>query len=293
MSKKKHHYRPVLHLRHFADANGRLWTYDRTGIPPFQNIPKNVGYERLLYAPKYGTNPEDDAFEEWLADYIDTPAAGPLNRLLDGVTPSIPDRSRIASFLAMQDMRTLLARDVLLASAREAVQESYAQWTADLSRLRTEIGESTGTWYSPEELVEHVEGHAVEVTNGAWLDFIHDSVNPGAERVFHMRWQVVDAPRGCDFITNDLGIAKFFTGFDTPCSWRIGFSVGATHWFVPLSTKKGLAISPREDERAIASNPTWCRSVNKRLVLDAHRFVFSQQRQAFVEALWRKYEGKK
>jgi Protein of unknown function (DUF4238) len=107
--KNKHHYFPVHHLRHFGDRTGCLWVYDRTGLPPRQDSPKKIGFEKFLYAPESGSNPKDDAVENWLEREIDAPSAGLLLKLLDADTLSAEEKSRFAAYITIQDMIPITA----------------------------------------------------------------------------------------------------------------------------------------------------------------------------------------
>src|SRR5947209_18303244 len=78
------HYRPVLHLRHFADESGLLWGYDRSGTTaPFRQIAPNVGFEKGLYTIVEPLDGDPGALEAWLAEHIDGPAAHALDKLAD------------------------------------------------------------------------------------------------------------------------------------------------------------------------------------------------------------------
>lgn len=284
--KKKHHYRPTEHLRRFSAPDEMVWVYDRTGIPAFRQNPKNIGYERFLYAPLSGPDPEDDTVENWLEERIDTPSVRPLRLLLDGNDLSNGDKLRFARFLGMQDMRTPRACDYLLRSYQARLDHWYQSWISDLPRLQREIYESQTTTYTIEELREFVAEHHPEADKLAWLEFIQNSVADAAGRIMQMRWEVVDAPAGLEFVTSDLGVVKFFEGFDRPCTWRMGFSLGVSHWFVPLSSHRGVALIPSTDPRPLKATRSFVKAVNRRLVLDAWRFVFSTKYHKFVPKWW-------
>jgi hypothetical protein len=285
-TKIKHHYRPIAHLEPFAAADQKIWVYDRTGIAPFRQIPQNVGFTKLLYAPEIGPNPKNDAFEDWLERNIDTPSVRPLRQLISGVELTNVDKLRMSRFLGMQDMRTPRARDYLLRSYQAHLDHFYQSWTGDLSRVQGDILQSEKVLYTLPELRELVAEHHPEVEKPDWLDYIQGSVAVATGRIIHMRWQMVDAPEGLPFFTNDLGIVKFAGNVERPCPWRMGFSSSVSHWFVPLSPTRALALIPTTDERDFKITKRFVRAVNKRLVLDASRFVFSTDQHDFIQKWW-------
>lgn len=297
-TKRNHHYRPVLHLRHFADSSGRLWVYGRGQELPFRQRPERIGYEKFLYAPGDGPNPQDDAFEDWLMANVDGPSAHIFNRLVSDAYPSGPsgvqppraDRGVFARFVGIQDMRTPRARDFIMDGIQQALERSYQNWTRNPEELRRSIYRDTGTLYTAEELHHHIVTHDVVASKGFWFEYMMDTIHIAGERIFKMRWHVVDAPSGCSFVTGDIGIAKFCLGVDQPCNWRMGFHLGATHWVMPLNPFRALVLVPAEDPRTLpAPTVEWVQIVNERLVRDAWRFVYCQTPAPLIPELWRAY----
>lgn len=294
-TKRNHHYRPVLHLRQFSDSTGRLWVYGRGQALPFRQRPERIGYQKFLYAPGDGPNPKDDAFEDWLMDNVDGPSAAILDHLLHdgypsgrwGVTPPSTDRSVFARFIGIQDMRTPRARDVIMDGFQQALERTYQNWTRNPEELRRSIYRDSGTLYTLEELRHQIATHGVVASKGFWLEYMIDSIHMAGERIFGMRWHVVDAPLGSAFLTSDMGIAKFSLGFEQPCNWRMGFHLGATHWVIPLSPARALALVPMDDPRAFpAPSVEWVHLVNERLVRDAWRFVYCHTPIPYVSEIW-------
>lgn len=288
-TRKYHHYRPALHLRRFAAADEKVWVYDRAGaFPPVQQNIKTTGGEKYLYAPE--EDRKDDQIEVWLSDNIDGPAAAPLERLIAGKTLVAEDRSLVAVYLGLQDMRTPKVRDILVPAFRAEIEREWAEMTRDRSKVRQEILNATGVGYSYEELEHLIGSHNVEVNTGFWLDFLTRNANVAGKRLFDMEWRLVDAPEPYTYLTNDVGIAKFRGSVGNPVPFAIGFDKGITHWVVPLSPHAALVLSPRTGNRLadpVEARATWAKALNRRLVLDAHRFVYSRWFAPYVEKWWR------
>ena len=275
--KKRHHFRPVLHLRHFANQSGLIWTYDRTGAAaPFQQSPNNIGYERLLYSPKEEGAKPDDALENWFEVNVDRPAAEVLKRAIATDTLDNSDGSIVSRFIAAQDMRTPKVRDDLLDLFQMGMDQQFAQWRADPGELRAAILRDTGEDISVDDLAAHLADTSVIVNNVAWFDFIVSQIDVAARRLFAMGWSLLHAPAGIEFLTNDVGIVKCLGRIDRPCPFVLGFAAGRTHWVFPLSAEVAFAILPTPGGVHGEASAMWVAAINAQSIADAQRFVYSR-----------------
>jgi hypothetical protein len=122
---KLHHYVPQFYLKRFANANGKLWVWDKLKDAIFQTNPKNVAAENNFYwmqeLADAGHDPnalekqlsvlETNASlitDQWLYWFSDLD----LGRQID-----IPDANReeVALFVAVQWLRTLDQREIISA----------------------------------------------------------------------------------------------------------------------------------------------------------------------------------
>lgn len=276
--RERHHFRPILHLRHFADSAGLAFVYDkRAEVRTGQHHVKVLGAERYLYAPGDGEDdPRDDRIETWLADVIDGPAAEPLDRARRNLRLDNSRRAHLAAYIAAQDMRTPRARDILVPLFQRELDAWYAGLTRDLPHLRKSILDDTGVNCSESDLRDAHGSYSVEVTKGVWLDFIRDNLNRAAERLHHSVWHVVRAPANYEFLTNDIGIVKFSGSFKRPVNYALGFFAARDRWLVPLDQKTALAIGPGNDTTQIRADPAWMDATNDQIITDAARFVYSR-----------------
>ena len=280
--RKRHHYRPAFHLRHFAGADGRLWVHHRFGgARPQPAAPQAVGFETFLYAPGEGTEaPRSDVFERWLSDAVDGPAAGPIARVAAGGEPSdARERLAIARFIAAQDLRTPAMRDLLVNVFQQGLE---AEWPDVVARSLAALGMNVDA----ESVSTAAEIYAPRVTNAAWLDFMRGNLNRVAYRLACSPWTVLTAPRRYDWLTSDFGIVKFVGGFAQPAPWRPGWAENADHWVVPVSSRVALAIAPNVAPARAEARPAWLKAVNQRLALDARGFVAARHPAYFVQGWW-------
>jgi hypothetical protein len=273
------HYRPVLHLRHFADNDGLLWAFDRSGkTNPFRQIAPNVGFEKGLYTIIEPPDGDSGAFEAWLADYIDGPAVEALDKFADARSLTSKERSRLAIFIAAQDMRTPRARDRVLAIFRDGLGEQWEQWRSTPSTVADAIEQDSGTRPPEEDLVEFLQMHEPEITANQWFDSVQSWVNKGGERIYGMRWLRVYAPPGDEFITSDVGIVKCRGRINDFVDWEVGFTGGRDGWIFAVKPDVCLVLVPPGPPDASGTcKQEWLRAVNKHMWADAHRWVFSRK----------------
>lgn len=287
--RKYHHFRPIHHLRHFANANGAVWVYDVQGKMPVQPLGLSVvGGEKYLYAPEAGEEPKDDSFERWLADHIDGPAAEPIRKLIESgdlSTLAHGERSKLAAYFGVLEMRTPRVRDFLIALFSGELNDEYLEMTLDRGRVKREITERYGVEYSDEELEELIATHHVNVEKDVWLEFMQRNVNIAGKRIFRMGWRMVKAPPNYAYVTNDVGAVKFAGSFDVPRSYKLAFAAERSHWLIPLSSKWAIALDPGETGEPVEARPAWIKTVNKQIAADAYRFVYCQRKSPFV-AKW-------
>jgi hypothetical protein len=81
---RKHHYVPVFYQKHFAEANGLLWVYDRK-LQVYKELrPRLICFEKDLYAIKPKDRPRDRRIETKYLSRIDTLSAAMLAKLAAG-----------------------------------------------------------------------------------------------------------------------------------------------------------------------------------------------------------------
>ncbi|MBK8059509.1 MAG: DUF4238 domain-containing protein [Gemmatimonadetes bacterium] len=273
-----HHYRPVLHLRHFADGAGLVWAFDHQGrFAPRQDIPKRLGAEYFLYAPgRAAQDPRSDEAEKWFATNVDGPAATPMGSLASGAIPSgRPERHAIARFIALQDLRTPSTRDLVLPALSRGLKE---EWPTVARETLIALGDEP----TEADVSELAAAYRADVTNAAWLGFIAEHFNAWARRVNSMHWTLVAAPPNYEWITNDVGIVKFRSSWDNAVPFAPGWATG-DRWLFPLSPRYAMALGVQAAGMRGEARPRWLKAVNRRQVEDAVQTVYARRRFTFIE----------
>jgi hypothetical protein len=281
--RKKHHFLPAFLLRNFAGPDGRVQVYDREkNWQSRADIAENLAREKYLYAPgasdEYGRDPKDDAFEVWLADEIDGPAAPAISRLVAGldVADLTGDETHaVADFVALLDMRIPSIRDRLVpqfdAAARAAISD-HKQTKKALRRRGQEM--SLG------EIKKTARRHRDELASGlakpAWLDFMKNTRRLARLNIKHRRWSMVDGPVGFEFCTSDLCSVKAIATLLEPVAWEPGTSTWRSHWLIPLSPQRALAITPPEWPGELPASTALVQAINRQFICDAQRYIYTR-----------------
>ena len=283
--RRLHHFRPVLHLRHFADAEDLIWVYDRQApTKPFRQKVSRVAAEKYLYSPLSGEHPRDDTMETWLADCVDGPAAAPLGKVIQNLPFAHGERSALSAYIGVQDLRTPAMRDILVPSFQRGMEAEYKKLTADHEAIRQDILRDQGIDISVEDIATLVDMYTVDVNKGVWLEFIERNTNKLGRRIYHMAWTRMLAPPPFAFLTNDIGVAKGYGDPPVLAPYAPGFAAGRTHWIVPLSTDVALLLNPSGHDHDGHITPEVASAINNRLIKDAKRFVYSRDADETISA---------
>ena len=238
--------------------------------------------EKYLYAPgatdDAGRDPKDDAFEKWLADEIDGPAASVISKITEGASIESltnDERHALADFLAVLDVRTPKIRDVLVPAFRERL------WDTVTDVKDTQLGlRQRGVRRTKGDIarVQRAESNRIveEFAKPAWLKFIARIRGRARVSLKSFSWSLVHSNRDEQFITNDIGVAKTDGSLARLLPWTPGISEGRIQWIVPLSPAFAMVLARTKvvDEELAVSTLT--SRVNQQLISDAHRYVFAR-----------------
>jgi hypothetical protein len=173
MPARRHHAVPQFYLSRFAGNDGLVWLHDLKRQAATRVSPKDAIVEKHLYAPEVGDNPKDDTFEKFLADYIESPAAPAIARLVKREPISDEDRQRIALFIAYQEFRVPRIRDAIqrmVSEVGERILSISVQHPESMKRTFDEMGKPI----SDDDLAKLIDGvktggFEVQATKVPWL----------------------------------------------------------------------------------------------------------------------------
>jgi hypothetical protein len=101
---KRHHYLPQRYLSGFANAEGRIWVFDRQTGKLRRDTPLNTGVETRLY--RFDDPAGQPQSLERFFSFLETKTWPTIDRLDQGHDPTSADRSILAFYTAFQFTRT-------------------------------------------------------------------------------------------------------------------------------------------------------------------------------------------
>lgn len=285
---RRHHHVTRHILRKFAEGDGMLRMHER-GAGARRVKVEDAAVVKDLYSRGVPGGPKDDTIEKWLADHVDGPGSAVVDRILatDSLNLTNEQRIHLARLIGAQDIRSPTARDHVITT----LQGMSDHWWEEQSRVEFKSGlEAAGIPFTDEDLDAAMEDLGrPTVDKSDWLDLISD-LDRATAAVLSLGWILVRAPGGYEFLTNDVGLVKFAGGLQSPAPPTPGFNSGGTHWVVPLSPKRALAIAPGAS-RVVTSTSKMVKDTNRAIVETADRFVYSRLRSEFVEKWWSEAAG--
>src|SRR6266550_372253 len=101
---KDHHIVPEMHLKHFMDHAGQIWTYDKERTGPWSTVPRETATQRNFYSMRDDSGFRDDI--EFFLSQIETAAAPIYHSLLGGQIPKGSDRTTFSLFVGSMFARS-------------------------------------------------------------------------------------------------------------------------------------------------------------------------------------------
>lgn len=102
----------------------------------------------------------------------------------------------------------------------------------------------------------------------------------------------MDAPSDFEFLTSDVPIVKIVIHPKFPRMYAGGWLSPHAETTFTLDPKTCLVISPEGFEGQLVGKRSWCKDVNRRLIMKANRFVISREKESFVEKVATKRNDK-
>jgi len=212
---KKQHVIPELHLKHFADANGRVCTYDAVKGKSWFAAVGETGVEGHFYSGELDDGTEDTRIETHLAE-IESKAAPIYDGLLRG---DIPDQSQgrmdFAHFLGLMFSRTRVMRRMAAETRGRTLQgrmfaaaQNPEAFDAAVQGYEEEIGRKL----SPEErgsarqAMIDPSGYEFEIPKFETFQAL-GVADELAKLFFGMQWYLFDAGEGF-YITSDNPVCR-------------------------------------------------------------------------------------
>lgn len=300
MKCKKNHYVPEFYLRSFSflhagDRKAKLWVYDKEPKQPRKQSPNDTAAINDLYimsAPGVAATDLEKSFSK--QENIAAPILASWQK--PGVLPKIEDIREIAYFVALLHLRNpKVARWV------EAVTEVVSAEKAKALANNDVMFDKFWRWFIDKEskspltkdqvralLFNFDENFIVKIdTKYATLSPLRhaDAVCIELKKMY---WCLCSAPREWDFITSDSPVVvRFRKG--NGVAFGGGFAHPTAQVTLPISPRVCLYLSRTFNRKSASVNSAFVKMVNRRMAINAERYVFASSMSEGIERLVKKY----
>jgi Protein of unknown function (DUF4238) len=296
---KKQHFIPELHLKHFVDANGMVWTYDIHENAVRRSIPKETAAQTNFYSLRDKDGNYDDKIEEWLST-VESEASAGYQALLRGELPKGEERDWLALFLACMYLRTpAMVRagaeamgNAIQAFANFVAKQPSEQFEVSLRRFEAKRGALDPEVRANMQEFLKSNKYKVQVARHAGLPILG-----AAQRLFplfaSMGWAVLDAGKQY-FITSDYPVIRSSPGKRHPIYGDGGFLNREITVTMPLSPRRALHMEWSDDAgKVIDIEREKVRTLNGLRAVFAERHLFADRRDDGIRRLGEKHKESK
>jgi hypothetical protein len=276
---RQHHYVPVFYQKHFADAEGLVWVYDRKSKVYKHLHPKVVCSANDFYTIFSKDGGQIRTVESEFMAPLDQIASVALNKIAAGQWSSPEIVEAVSGLIGVQRTRTPSFRRAVSALIGANLEQYIRIGFSDVERARQLIAnyeKGTGEKMGPiaEELVEVVRsgGISVEATETGFLSLMTGAARDLAEVVNRVRWCVLEAPAKTGFITCD----DPFVTVPPPSNKDngVGIALPGSKSYFPLTRRFCLEVEPLPHTvtgRKTGAHGT--RLINKNIAANSDRFI--------------------
>ena len=261
-----HHYLPQFYLRGFTEGN-TVWVHDRLERRSFPSQPKSIANENKLYS---------DDMEQHLANEIEDPAKSAIEAKRLRQPLDAQQREALAHYVVTLWKRVPEGRERVFAGVPE-VAESIRQ------ELHTELDESAAVEpglamlaeYRKAQISQIIEKFKTEPPPEVWHQNLSRDSSPNVvAALLSMNWRVLFSD-ATDFLTSDNPVFFFkHEGIGQPTSeLSVPLSSSVVLWAHRKPTHGPLYLRARREA---------VRDLNRRVVSNATRYVFSQRSEPWI-----------
>jgi hypothetical protein len=285
---RKHHYIPVFYQKHFTNAKGLLWVYDRCLHTYKELPPRSVCFEKDFYALKPENAPWDRRIESLVLSYVDGVGSWAIRELLSGQRNNQMIQT-VAYFIGVQFNRLPSVRRAVSEIWNNIGMEMLRGMTASVGRMQSilerytrETGKSVAV--SAESMVEAVRGGQVEAvaTERPFLHGIFAHAVTVSDAIDRLDWQILMAPRVTGFIICDSPVVVV-----PPRGVKdVGFLVPGTVISFPLNYSHCLRLGEAGQSfshRKVSKETV--RIINYNIAANSERFVMGPEKAQLVSVI--------
>lgn len=313
---RDNHFVPQLYLKNFVSTTNEVYEYrtlvSHSSVPVWKPVHvAGTGYEKNLYT-RIVQGEETDDIERWLNQEFETPAAEPLQRVLEDKELSLKDWELLTHFLASQIVRTpaFLIKNLPRWNrmAPQILEETLKSVENRLLEAR-ERGETIANdvpishiEYLPlrVERKELPEERRVQfstrmvVGRGVWFYAMKHLLTKTLKVLPRHNWTILEAPHGLPWFTSDDPVICLNFRSETDYDFGGGWGRNRGNILFPLSprhlmiTEIGGARYPRR-----VPSRYHARLFRKIIAQHAHRRIYASTRDEKIPLLRSRTEDAK
>jgi hypothetical protein len=288
-----------MHLKHFTDARGMVWTYHKESGNISQAVPGETGVQRNFYTVEQEPGQYQDDLEGCLS-LVESDATPIYEKLLVGEIPRGEDRGKFAWFIGTMYART----PGMIRTFAEAMGTGVGMVAAMLTASREKFDKVIdGTeqelgLLDPQtrdrmfEILKDPSKYTINVDRSAGLRAIGVSKKM-AEIFYRMGWSLLKPEDMSEFfVTSDHPVARIVPEITNSFFGDGGFMNPNVQVTFPLSPDRLLIMTWGRD------TPSWVIPIRKRTVhsqnkqraFSAEAQIYSDRKDAGIQKLVKKYK---
>jgi hypothetical protein len=290
---RKHHYVPVFYQKHFANAEGSLWVYDRKLKWCKDLVPKNICFENDLYTLKHDGAPRDQRIESLVMAEADGLCSFALRDVASTkVKADSETLETIGYFAGLQSARLPSMKIFVEANYKKGAEEFMRLTSASVERMQSALdryAKSTGEpiTVSAESMVEAIRGDhlKVTVTERPFLQHIFSHAEFFTKSLEKLSWEILVASHRTGFILCDDPVTIVPRRGVT----AVGLNVPGSVIYFPLTRKMCLRMwgDPGRGFRYRDVDGETVRAINQNVAANSSRFVMGADKEQLERTIVR------
>jgi hypothetical protein len=280
---RKHHYVPVFYQKHFANAEGLLWVYDRK-LQTYKELhPDVICFQNDFYTLKPDDGPRDQRVESLAMATADGFCATALREVASGKISDSETLVTIGYFAGLQSSRLPSMETFIKANYKKAAEEIMRLTSTSVERMQSTLdqyAEKTGEaiTVSAESMVDAVRGDHLDVVvnEGPFLQHIFKHAESLNKLFVRFSWDILMASDKTGFILCDDPVVIVPPRGVT----AVGFGIPGSVKYFPLTRKMCLRMGDfGRDFRYRNVDGETVRAINQNIAANSSRFIMGPVRE--------------
>lgn len=303
MPPKRHHFIPILHLKHFVGVvpKGQIWTYDKRSGQIRSSLPENTAVQAHFYSVEGDDGMMDTRLEEHLA-LMESKAAPVYDVLLNGRIPAKGTQARVdfATFLALMYVRTPAMRRMsaeMLGRELQILAYAYAENEKAFDTMNRRAEQDGARPLNDEEkervrreFLEPSGKYVMQIAKERTLQVLTVADNL-APIFYNMKWSILEVTNGFVVTTDNPLIRDVNPKTRHPIYGDQGFMNKTAQVIFPLSPRKVMFMSWLQDAlESAAIDRRRVDGLNQALAANSDQFLYAHMHDKSIVKLAEKHK---